>query len=102
MGQIEYRGGLSLDFGFGDPDYDDDDWWDDVDIDLSPTWVVFFDAAQGWSYNDPLTGAGQGTGMLYDAGVGFLIDDLGFYVALPLNGDIEQEPRFFVRLGRRF
>lgn len=102
LGQVEYRGGLSLDFGFGDPDYDDSDWWDDIDIDLSPTWVVFFDAAQGWSYDDALSGMANNTGMLYDAGVGFLIDDLGFYMALPLNGDVDQEPRFFVRLGRRF
>ncbi len=102
LGQVEYRGGLSLDFGFGEPDYDDDDWWGDIDIDLSPTWVVFFDAAQGWSYGDALAGTGTDTGILYDAGVGFLVDDLGFYVALPLNGDVEQEPRFFVRLGRRF
>jgi hypothetical protein len=102
LGQVEYRGGLSLDFGFGEPDYEDEDWWDDIDIDLSPTWVVFFDAAQGWAYDDALTGAATDTGILYDAGVGFLVDDLGFYVALPLNGEVEQEPRFFVRLGRRF
>ena len=102
LGQVEYRGGLSLDFGFGEPDYEDDDWWDDVDIDLSPTWVVFLDAARGWGYGDALSDAHTDTGMLYDAGVGFLLDDLGLYVALPLNGDVEQEPRFLIRLGRRF
>ena len=37
-----------------------------------------------------------------DAGLGFLLGDLGIYAALPLNDDVEQEPRFFVRLGRRF
>lgn len=102
LGQIEYRGSLSLDFGFGDPDYDEYDWWHNVDVDLSPTWVVFFDAAQGWSYGDALSGVGTETGVLYDAGIGFLIDDLGIYTALPLNGEVEQEPRFFIRLGRRF
>jgi hypothetical protein len=100
LGQVEYRGDLSLYFGMGDPD-DDDDWWDYVEIDFEPTWVVFFDAAQGWAYEDGL-GADRDTGLLYDAGVGLLLDDLGFYMALPLNGDVEQEPRFFVRLGRRF
>lgn len=102
LGQVEYRGDLSLDFGFGEPDYDDGDWWDDVDVDLSPTWVVFFDAARGWAYPDPAFGPERDTGTLYDVGVGFLIDKLGFYAALPLNGSVEQEPRFFIRLGRRF
>ena len=102
LGQVEYRGSLSLDVGFGDADYEDDEWWEVVDIDLSPTWVVFFDAARGWSYGDPLTDTPRGTGALYDAGVGFLLDDLGFYVALPLNGELEREPRFVIRLGRRF
>lgn len=102
LGQAEYRGRLSLDFGFGDPDYDDDGWWDDVRVDLSPTWVVFFDAARGWAYADPLSGGTQATATLYDAGLGFLIEDVGFYAALPLSGGVEQEPRFFIRLGRRF
>ena len=52
LAQVEYRGTLSLDFGFGDPDWDDD-WWDDVYIDLSPTWIVFFDAGRGWAYDEP-------------------------------------------------
>ena len=102
LGQVEYRGNLSLDFGFGEPDYYDDDWWDDVEIDMSPTWVVFFDAAQGWAYDGNGITGNRDTGRLYDAGVGFLIEDLGIYAALPLNGDVEQEPRFFIRLGRRF
>lgn len=102
LGQVEYRGTLSLDFGFGDPDWDDDDWWDEVEIDLSPTWVVFFDAGRGWGYDEPALSGSRDTGMLYDAGVGFLIGDVGLYAALPLNGDVEQEPRFFLRLGRRF
>jgi hypothetical protein len=105
MAQVEYRGDLSLGFGFGDPDRDDDDdwdWWDDVEIDLDPTWVVFFDAGRGWAYDDGIFGADRDTGTLYDVGVGFLIDELGFYAALPLNSEVDQEPRFFIRLGRRF
>ena len=103
LGQVEYRGDLSLDFGVGAPDFDDeDDGWGGVEIDFSPTWVVFFDAARGWSYGDPLSGVGRETGPLYDAGVGLLFDDLGFYVAVPLNGDVAQEPRFLIRLGQRF
>lgn len=102
LGQVEYRGTLSLDFGFGDPDWDDDDWWDEVYVDLSPTWVVFFDAARGWAFDEPAFPGDRDTGMLYDAGAGFLLGDVGLYAALPLNGGVEQEPRFFIRLGRRF
>lgn len=102
LAQVEYRGDLSLDFGFGDPDYHDDDWWDDVRVDLSPTWVVFFDAGQGWAFEDPVLGPDRDTGVLFDAGFGFLLDKLGIYAALPLNGDVDQEPRFFLRWGRRF
>ncbi len=101
LAQVEYRGELALDFGFGEPDYDDD-WWGGVDIDMSPTWVVFFDAGRGWSYPSELMGDDRNTGTLMDAGLGFLLGDLGIYAALPLNGDVDQEPRFFVRLGRRF
>ncbi len=100
LGQVEYRGNLSLYFGWGDPDYDDE-WWDYMEVDIDPTWVVFFDAAHGWAYRDALA-PDRDTGLLYDAGVGLLLDELGVYMALPLNGDVEQQPRFFVRLGRRF
>lgn len=103
LGQVEYRGDLSLDFGFGDPHYhEDDDGWGDVVVDLSPTWVVFFNAGKGWAFEDPVLGPDRSTDVLLDAGFGFLLDKLGIYAALPLNGDVEQEPRFFLRWGRRF
>lgn len=101
LGQVEYRGTLSLDFGFGDRD-DHWDWWD-VDIDLAPTWVLFFDAGRGWGYAaDPAFEADRTTGTLLDAGAGFLLGDLGVYVALPLNDEVKQEPRILLRLDRRF
>lgn len=103
LGQVEYRGSLSLDFGLGDPDWDDEDeWWEEVRIDLSPTWVVFLDAGRGWGYAEPAFTGRRDTGTLYDAGVGLLLGDAGIYAALPLNGGVDQEPRFFIRLGRRF
>lgn len=113
LGQIEYRGSLSLDFGFGDRDrgdrdeggdghWWDDDWWNDIRVDMSPEWVVFFDAGRGWAAEDPFLGPARDTGTLYDVGLGFLVGDVGIYAALPLNGGVEQEPRFFLRLGRRF
>ena len=104
LGQVEYRGDLSLGFGFGDPDYEDEDdwdWWDEVEVDFSPTWVVFFDAARGWAFEDGL-GPDRDTGTLYDVGLGFLFGELGIYAALPLNDEVEQEPRFLIRLDRRF
>jgi hypothetical protein len=102
LAQVEYRGELSFGFEIGDPDWDDDDWWDVVEIDFSPTWVVFMDAGRGWAYGDPALGGDRDTGTLVDAGVGIALDELGFYAALPLNGDVDQEPRFLIRLGRRF
>lgn len=101
LGQVEYRGSLSLDFGLGGWGHDYDDR-DDFHVDLDPTWVAFFDAGHGWAHDDPALGSDRDTGMLYDLGLGFLFDDVGIYAALPLNGEFEQKPRFFVRLVRRF
>lgn len=114
--QVEYRGGLSLDLGFGEHEHRDRDgdrstghvwnrdWWDrDWEVDLDPSWVVFLDAGRGWGYADPALGMeDRSTGTLYDAGVGLLFGDLGIYAAVPLNQEMEREPRFLVRLGRRF
>lgn len=102
LGQAEYRGDLSLDFGFGDRSFDRDHRWWEPEVDVDPRWVIFFDAGQGWRYGSGLSGTDTTTGMLYDAGIGLLLDDLGIYAALPLNGDLDREPRFFIRLDRRF
>lgn len=115
VAQVEYRGGLSLDLGFGDDRRDraadrraadrwDREWWErDWDVDLDPSWVVFLDAGRGWAYADPTLGLDdRSTGTLYDVGLGLLFGDLGIYAAMPLNEEVEQEPRFLVRLGRRF
>ncbi|MFP3949000.1 MAG: hypothetical protein ACLFWG_09745 [Longimicrobiales bacterium] len=108
LGQVEFRGHFSLDLGFGEPDRDRGDgdrgkrdWWEQ-EIDFSPRWMVFLDAGQGWAYDAGTPGGQVTTGRLYDAGAGFLIDDLGVYFAVPLNGGVERDARFFVRLQRRF
>jgi hypothetical protein len=105
LAQVEYRGSLFLDLGFGDRHaYRSHDWWDDFSIDFSPTWVVFFNAGRGWAHEAPLwldDGARQ-TETLVDAGLGFLIGDLGIYAAVPLTGDVEQRPRLSLRWGARF
>ncbi|MGH7481614.1 MAG: hypothetical protein ACRELV_05620 [Longimicrobiales bacterium] len=127
--QAEYRGSveLDLDFDWGpDSDWEDgddrdgpdggsqdrradrelarreskdwDDWgdwtWDD---DWDPGWAIFFDAGQGWDVD----GAATDTDVLYDAGVGLLLGDLGIYWAAPLTDD-GSGSRFFIRLDRRF
>jgi len=106
LGQVEYRGSLGFDLSVGDPDDEDDDhrhWHDfDVEVDWDPRWVVFFDAGRGWSYGDDVPGGVTTTGTLYDAGAGFLFDDVGFYLALPLNEGVDRDLRFLIRLQRRF
>lgn len=113
LGQVEFRGQFTIDLGFHGRDRDrtagdgedghdrDDDWWH-RDIEFSPRWMVFMDAGQGWSYDDTAPGERLTTGRLYDAGAGFLLDDVGVYFAVPLNEGVDREARFFVRLQRRF
>jgi hypothetical protein len=108
LGQVEYRGNLSLDVGFGEPrDGHRHDswhaWWRDLDVDLEPNWVVFANAGRGWSYAERGGALPAGdTGAMVDAGIGFLLGRLGVYAAVPLSGDLDQSPRFFVRWGARF
>lgn len=103
LGQIEYRGNLSFDLGFGYPRDDrGHHWWEDIRIDMSPTWVVFADAGRGWAAADRVGDVARDTGTLVDAGLGVLIGKLGVYAALPLSGDVEQTPRFMLRWGARF
>ncbi|MGH7506386.1 MAG: hypothetical protein ACRELX_12075, partial [Longimicrobiales bacterium] len=94
--QAEYRGGFDLHFGGHD---DDDGFWD-ADFG-SPSWIVFFDAARGWSYGADGTGLATDTGGLYDAGAGIILGDFGVYGAVPLN---ERSRGFnvFIRLAPRF
>jgi hypothetical protein len=104
LGQIEYRGNLSFGLGFGFPRDDRRrDWWDDIRIDARPTWVIFVDAGRGWAASERIADdTGSHTDTLVDAGLGVLIGKLGLYAALPLNGDVDQSPRFMLRWGPRF
>jgi hypothetical protein len=104
LGQVEYRGNLSFDLGFGYPRDDRRrDWWDDIRIETRPTWVVFADAGRGWAASERIHGeTGTHTETLVDAGLGVLIGKLGIYAAMPLNGDVDQSPRFMLRWGPRF
>jgi hypothetical protein len=103
LGQAEYRGSLSLDFGFGDRRHDLlHDWRHGFDVHTRPVWVAFANVGRGWAYDAAPDGGIVGTGVLVDAGVGFLVGKLGVYAAVPLAGDVSQSPRFFLRWGPRF
>jgi hypothetical protein len=105
LGQLEYRGRLGWDVGFGEPRYrDQHDWWRDIRFDTGPRWAVFLNAGRGWAFADPVSGDPdrRDTGTLVDAGLGVLLGKLGVYAAVPLNADVDQSPRFFLRWGARF
>jgi hypothetical protein len=95
----EYRGGFDFHWGGLDAWDEDDDW--DWDVDASPNWVVFFDAARGWSHDSAKERGAVDTNALYDVGAGLLLGDFGIYGAVPLTGE-DRGLRFFIRLGARF
>lgn len=96
--QVEYRG--TFDFGLDFDPADEEDWEDWTwypDVDLSPSWAVFFDAGRGWSRSP----GGIDTDTMADLGAGLFLGDLGIYWAYPLTGE-NRDLNFFVRLQRRF
>jgi len=100
--QVEFRGGLFVDWDFGRGG-DEDVWEDDWDwyprVELSPDWTAFFNMGRGWTVD----GLGD-TETLMDVGVGLYLGDLGIYYAYPLNEDASggRNGNFFIRLSRRF
>jgi hypothetical protein len=88
-------------FQFSDIDLDLRDDGLDLNLELIPRWVVFFDAAQAWVQGDVGPFPRFDEELKYDAGGGIAFGDLGFYVAIPLQG-VEKDPQFVVRLGSRF
>lgn len=90
-------------FGFqiGDADLDFRDEGLALNLELIPRWVLFFDAAQAWVQGNigPFTRSDED--LKYDAGGGIAFGDLGFYLAVPLEGD-DKNVQFVVRLGSRF
>jgi hypothetical protein len=102
LGQAEYRGALSLDFGFFERSGESrHDWWD-VDLRADPTWVVFANIGRGWAYGEPDSSEVTGTGTLADVGMGVQLGRLGVFGAVPVTNGVDQSPRFFVRWGPRF
>jgi hypothetical protein len=104
--QAEYRGSLSFNMNLGsnrESDADPDWSWYPA-IDLSPSWVVFFDAGRGWSLSGDTTDpglVGSDTQTLMDLGAGIYLGDVGVYWAWPLNGN-DRRVNFFLRIAHRF
>jgi hypothetical protein len=97
----EYRGGFDFHLGgFDWEDEDEDDDWE-WNVDASPNWIVFFDAARGWASAESKQYGAAHTETLLDAGAGIVIGDVGIYGAVPLTGT-ERGVKFFVRFGPRF
>lgn len=93
LAQIEYRGGF--DVHIGDRHRSEDWGWH---VDSSVNWIVFFDAARGWAYDDVGT---THSGTHYDVGAGVILGGLGIYGAVPLS-ETDRGLKLFVRLGPRF
>ena len=90
-------------FGFqiADADLDFRDEGLALNLELIPRWVLFFDAAQAWELGDIGPFSRSDEDLRYDAGGGIAFGDLGFYLAVPLEGD-DKNVQFVVRLGSRF
>jgi hypothetical protein len=103
LGQVEYRGGLTLGFRAGDGFREGfRDWRHGFDVEARPAWALFANAGRGWAHDRGTDPASVDTGVLVDAGVGVLLGQLGVYAAVPLAGDVDRSPRFFLRWGQRF
>jgi hypothetical protein len=93
--QVEYRGDLRLrvrPHGRDDDDLDHGHWhsWSG-----SPDWIVFMDAGRTRDTDGDLSP------VAVDAGMGLLLGQVGFYLAVPIQGD-GGRTAFFVRVGPRF
>jgi hypothetical protein len=93
--QAEYRGKLSLRFGWGGSPWGDSEraGWD-LGWAAAPDWVAFVDAARGWGIRRP------DEDFALDLGFGLLFNRVGVYAATPLTR--EGGLNLFVRLGPRF
>ena len=88
-------------FRFGPEDFSLGGGPTDIIVELVPRWIAFFNAAQAWAFGDlgPFPRANEDR--QYDVGGGVAFGDLGFFVAVPLQGD-ERDAKLVVRLGSRF
>ena len=88
-------------FRFGPEDFSLGGGPTDLTVELVPRWIVFFNAAQAWALGALGPFPRSDEDRQYDAGGGVAFGDLGFFVAVPLQGD-ERDAKLVVRLGSRF
>lgn len=69
-------------------------------IEFIPQWVVFFDAAEGWTLAEGGPFAATDADLRADVGAGILFGDIGFFAARALH-EGEGGLHFVMRLGRR-
>jgi hypothetical protein len=92
--QAEYRGRLSLRFGWDGLWSEGDGRGWDIGWAAAPDWVAFVDAGQGWGLGR------RDEDLALDLGFGLLFQRVGVYLATPLRG--EGRVNLLVRLGPRF
>ncbi len=104
LAQIELRGRF---FAGSLRDDASDDWWR-PGLNRRMEWVLFGDAGRGWLVGPQDGGVSYPSGLFpplasykTDLGLGIDFGGIGLYVAKALSDGSEQ-PRFIVRLGRRF
>ena len=73
----------------------------DLIFELVPRWIAFFNASQAWAFGALGPFPRTDEDRQYDVGGGVAFGDLGFFVAVPLQGD-ERGAKLVVRLGSRF
>lgn len=93
--QAELRGQLNFRFRLDSAPWEDDD--DEIGFgwDIVPDWVLFANGGTGWAFDDR-----PDDPFRMDVGAGLLIDRIGIFLAVPLDGT--QSANVFVRLGPRF
>jgi hypothetical protein len=111
LAQVEYRGDISFDFGFGD--WDDGLHYRHRAGRMSAAWVVFADAGRGWLVGGE-NAIGSVEGLTYerdqfpplstfrtDVGIGLDFGGFGVYAAKSVSNP-GQPGNVFVRLRHRF
>ena len=105
LGQMEYRGDLSLRLDLGGWGDDDDRWsegegFDERDLRADFGWVLFADVGRGWTRSFSLAPEFTEESTVADVGAGVLLGRLGIYMAVPVAD--RGGANIFIRLSPRF
>lgn len=98
LAQVEYRGPLNVDFGWGHPGETNRRRHASHG---GASWAVFFNAGRGWAAGDWGQVQRMDPATMYDAGLGLLLGRAGIYWAVPM-GEGMRGSTFTVRMNRRF